>query len=157
MHQTDMIIVIYDTRAILPRTPLPPHSRGRTLTLTGALSCVHLCSCCDNEEVQTCLKCEQILARSQVVTPCKLQFEGQSMFLCMTLFFFACRTPVWVAYSTICSPVNSTLSPLFTGCHQNAVSLLCQTVTLALEFDPVKAQEHFNLQGDASLTFYTAN
>lgn len=82
MHRTDMITLIYDTHAILPRTPhTPSNPPPQVRTLTRALSCIHLCSCCNNKEVKTCLKCEEILARSQVVTPCKLQFEGQDMFL----------------------------------------------------------------------------
>lgn len=60
----------------------------------------------------------------------------------------------WVSCRMICSPVSSTQSPLFAGCHQNAVvpkrmHVARQSVTLPLEFDPVhrrfvvKAQKHY--------------
>lgn len=87
------------------------------------------------------------------------------MFLCVTLFFFffSCGTPVWVAYSAIRSPANGTLSPLFTGCHRNAVSHGSPDCDLGVGVRPRSSQlcgesaGTFYLQGEASLTFYTAD
>lgn len=106
---------------------LPPRSpQVRTLTLTRALSCARLCSCCNDEGVKTRLKCEESLARSQVVTPCKLWFEGQDMFpgkkspkvqiFCCFVSFMS-HSSFWVTYCTMCSPVNSTHSYVLAPIH----------------------------------------